>query len=79
MTKLKFRPYQTERIEKGFHQCLTRRWCYLAMEVRTGKTLTALGIADRLGGAKKRVVFVTKKKAITSIQEDIKLLNSSYK
>ena len=77
MTKLKFRPYQKDIIDKGFLQCLTRRWCYLAMEVRTGKTLTALGIADRLGGAKKRVVFVTKKKAITSIQEDIKLLNSS--
>lgn len=64
----RFRDYQENIIEKGLKQCLNRKWCYLAMEVRTGKTLTALGISDRLGGAKKRVVFVTKKKAISSIE-----------
>ena len=41
---------------------------YLAGEVRTGKTLTALAAAQRLGY--KRILFVTKLKAIPSIQKD---------
>jgi hypothetical protein len=49
---------------------------YLAMEVRTGKTLTALEIA-RLIGAKK-VLFLTKKKAIASIEKDFALLKPGY-
>jgi len=71
-----FRDYQLEAIEKGFKQCLSRRWCYLALEVRTGKTLTSLGIASRLGGVKKRVVFVTKLKAFSSVENDVKTLNN---
>lgn len=73
---MEFRDYQKTIIKKGVKQCLLRRWCYLSMEVRTGKTLTALGIASELGGTKKRVVFVTKKKAIPSILEDVKTLNN---
>lgn len=41
---------------------------YLAMEVRTGKTFTALAVAKKL--EKKSVLFVTKKKAIDSIGKD---------
>ena len=41
---------------------------YLAGEVRTGKTLTVLSAAQRLGY--KRILFVTKLKAISSIQRD---------
>ena len=41
---------------------------YLAMEVRTGKTLTALQTAKLFQA--KRVLFLTKKKAISSIQWD---------
>lgn len=77
MTRFKLRKYQEEIIEQGVRQCLTRRWCYLSMQVRTGKTLTALGISAKLGGKKKRVVFVTKLKAIDSIENDVKLLNDS--
>jgi len=76
MSVLEIRDYQTEIADKGFKQCLNRGWCYLALAVRTGKSLTALMIADKLGGKNKRVVFVTKKKAISSIENDIKLLNS---
>lgn len=76
MSKLVLRPYQVKGIEHGVRQCLDRGWTYLAYEVRLGKTLTALGIADRLGGAKKRVVFVTKKKAISSIENDVITLKS---
>ena len=43
---------------------------YLAMQVRTGKTLTSLYIADLMGV--KNVLFVTKKKAISSIEDDFK-------
>ncbi|MHA1288486.1 MAG: SNF2-related protein [Candidatus Thorarchaeota archaeon] len=47
------------------------------MEVRTGKTLTALGIARACGF--RNVVFITKKKAISSIQSDYNLLAPNYK
>lgn len=43
---------------------------YLAMEVRTGKTITALSAAVKYGA--KDILFVTKKKAISSIQKDCK-------
>ena len=38
------------------------------MEVRTGKTLTSLGISEKLGA--ENVLFLTKKKAIQSISDD---------
>lgn len=41
---------------------------YLAMQVRTGKTLTALSTVKKRGC--KSVLFVTKKKAIDSIRDD---------
>ena len=43
---------------------------YLAMEVRTGKTITALETAQKYGAMK--VLFVSKKKALTSIEDDSK-------
>lgn len=48
----------------------------LAMEVRTGKTLTSLGIADKMDISS--VLFITKKKAISSIEADYNLLNPNY-
>lgn len=50
---------------------------YLAMQVRTGKTLTALYAADKYGA--KAVLFVTKKKAISSIEDDYLALAPSFK
>jgi SNF2 family DNA or RNA helicase len=46
------------------------------MEVRTGKTLTSLGIAEKICSS--NVLFLTKKKAIGSIQKDYELLNPPY-
>jgi len=46
------------------------------MEVRTGKTLTSLGILDKLEC--KNVLFITKKKAISSIEGDYNMLKPSY-
>jgi hypothetical protein len=50
---------------------------YLSMEVRTGKTTTALAAADKFGA--KWVLFLTKKKAISSIVSDYDSLNPSFK
>jgi hypothetical protein len=49
---------------------------YLALEVRTGKTLTSLATAEKYGA--KEVLFITKLKAIESIQNDYKLLSPSF-
>jgi hypothetical protein len=42
--------------------------CYLSMQPRTGKTITALVTAEKFGA--KSVLFLTKKKAISSIKAD---------
>ena len=46
------------------------------MEVRTGKTLTSFGIAQAIKVSS--VLFVTKKKAISSIEKDYELLQPSF-
>jgi len=73
---MKLRPYQKTIIELGKKTLLTRGFVYLAMEVRTGKTLTSLGIAEEVKA--KSVLFITKKKAISSIEDDFHLLKPSY-
>ena len=73
---LELRPYQKDIIDKGSSVLLRKGFVYLAMEVRTGKTLTSLGIAQKLGV--KNVLFLTKKKAIPSIEHDYSLLNPGY-
>jgi len=74
--KLNWRPYQKRIINQGREVVNKYRFVYLAMEVRTGKTLTALGIARACGY--KNVVFLTKKKAISSIIKDYELLQPSF-
>ena len=49
---------------------------YLAMQVRTGKTLTALSTVKKRGY--KSVLFVTKKKAIDSIRDDYMKFDCSF-
>lgn len=71
-----FRDYQLDIIKKGTEIINKHGFVYLAMEVRTGKTLTSLGIAEKIGA--KQVLFVTKKKAVTSITADYKAFNPSY-
>tara|TARA_B110000208_G_scaffold187275_1_gene245043 strand:+ start:231 stop:1463 length:1233 start_codon:yes stop_codon:yes gene_type:complete len=73
---MEFRQYQKEIIENGYNIINLHRFAYLAMEVRTGKTLTSLGIAQRLGC--KNVLFLTKKKAISSITDDYKMYSPDY-
>ena len=73
---MQFRDYQQSIIEEGTKRLSRLRIIMLAMEVRTGKTLTSLGIADNMDITS--VLFITKKKAISSIEADYKLLNPSY-
>jgi len=73
---IKYRDYQQNIINKSVEIFKTSSFVYLAMEVRTGKTLTSLGIASKLG--LRSVLFITKKKAISSIEEDHDLLKPEY-
>jgi hypothetical protein len=75
-SKIKYREYQKKIIVKGSEILLLKGFLYLTMEVRTGKTLTSLGIAKLQN--KRNVLFVTKKKAISSIENDYDLLNPDF-
>ena len=67
---MQLRDYQID-IANQAHSILKTYWlCYITAQVRTGKSLMALESA-RLYWAKS-VLFVTKKKAIGSIQDDYK-------
>ena len=73
---VEFRDYQEEIIDKAVSVLKENQFVYLSMQVRTGKTLTAMGTAEKLGC--KDMLFVTKKKAIGSIEEDYQKLNPQY-
>ena len=73
---IKLRDYQKDIADKACKALKVNRFVYLAMEVRTGKTLTSLSIADYMNVSS--VLFVTKKKAISSIQSDFILLGAEY-
>ena len=75
-SKIKYREYQKKIIVQGAESILKNDFLYLTMEVRTGKTLTSLGIARLLN--RKKVLFITKKKAISSIEADYEMLNPDY-
>ena len=77
--KITLRPYQQVIVEKTCKLLRDApRFAYLSMEVRTGKTLTALSALDCAGGVAS-VLFVTKKKAIEGIKKDYNALAPSYK
>jgi superfamily II DNA or RNA helicase len=70
------RTYQKELAEKGLAIMRQFGLVYLAMQPRTGKTLTAMKLADLYGA--KRVLFITKLKAIPSIEGDYLKFNPSF-
>lgn len=76
MSHFKLRDYQIEISEKAHEILKINNIVYLSMEVRTGKTLTALNIA-KLHNAK-NVLFLTKKKAIQSILDDYSNFNFTF-
>jgi hypothetical protein len=73
---MEFREYQKKIIMQGTDILKQYRFLYLAMEVRTGKTLTSLGIAQSMNV--EHVLFITKKKAISSITDDLKMLCPNF-
>jgi hypothetical protein len=74
---INLRNYQI-RLSKEAAEILQRKKIvYLAMEVRTGKTITALQTAENYGA--KNVLFLTKLKAFSSVQSDYNNMNFTFK
>lgn len=67
---MELRDYQIENSIKAVEILTNNYIVYLSMEVRTGKTVTSLETAKLYGA--KDVLFLTKKKAIKSIENDYK-------
>lgn len=70
---IKFRDYQKQIIDQGVDILKRHKFVYLAMEVRTGKTLTSLGMLDKMMSVN-NVLFLTKKKAMSSISKDYEMM-----
>jgi superfamily II DNA or RNA helicase len=65
---MKLRDYQDKIADRSVSILHSYGLVYLAMQVRTGKTHTSLATAQRYGA--RSVLFITKKKAIKSIDTD---------
>ena len=73
---IKLREYQEEISTKAVEILRKYKIVYLAMEVRCGKTLTSLATAQKYNA--KKVLFLTKKKAIQSIISDYESLKPNF-
>ena len=73
---IQLREYQQDISQRGLAILQQNKIVYLNMAVRTGKSLTALNIAKLYGA--KRVAFITKKKAISSILDDYGIFKPPY-
>lgn len=71
------RPYQSDLSSKGAEILRRLKIVYFSMEVRTGKTFTALMTVEKYGA--QNVLFLTKKRAIPSIESDYKSLCPYFK
>lgn len=69
---IQLRDYQTNIAMQAAYKLVAFGCCYLSMECRTGKTITALSAADNFDA--QRVLFITKLKAIPSIKADYEAL-----
>jgi hypothetical protein len=74
---MELRKYQTRLANEATEILQRKMIVYLAMEVRTGKTLTALQTAENYGA--KNVLFLTKLRAFTSVQNDFDNMNFTFK
>ena len=74
---MKLRDYQIKLSNDATEILKQKKIVYLAMEVRCGKTLTALQTAQNYGA--KNVLFVTKIKAFSSIQWDYDQMGYDFK
>lgn len=73
---MQLRDYQIDIANRGLEIINEFGVVYLAMQVRCGKTLTSLHLASKMGV--QNVLFVTKKKAMSSIEDDFKMSNYLY-
>ena len=74
---MELRDYQTRLSREAAEILQRKKIVYLAMEVRTGKTITALQTAENYGA--KNVLFLTKLKAFSSVQSDYNNMNFTFK
>jgi len=74
---MKLRDYQIRLAKEANDILKIKGVVYLCMEVRSGKTLTALQTAENFGA--KNVLFLTKIKAFSSIQWDYDQMDFSFK
>ena len=72
---MRLRSYQRDIADNAVSLLDKYNIAYLAMEMRTGKTITSLAAAEKYGA--KKILFITKKKAIKSIEDDAALFNLS--
>ncbi len=73
---MELRPYQIDIAQRAADRLRQLKIVYISAEVRTGKTLMALETAKLIGA--RNVLFLTKKKAIGSIQSDYSKVGYSY-
>ena len=70
---VKLRDYQKVASRKLTRLCQVKKCAYLSGECRTGKTMVALSVVRNM--ALEKVLIITKKKAIPSIESDVKKMN----
>lgn len=73
---MELRDYQKRLASDGVAKLKLRHIVYFCCQVRTGKTLMALETANLYGA--KKVLFLTKKKAIESIESDYNAFGFTY-
>lgn len=73
---MKLRDYQTNIAMQAAEKLASFSVCYLSMECRTGKTITALSVAENFNA--KSVLFITKLKEIPSVRADYVALKPSF-
>jgi len=73
---IQLRDYQEDISNKAAALLRDYGIAYLAMEVRTGKTFTAFATAQKYGAIS--MLFITKKKAISSIRKDYKAMAPAF-
>jgi len=74
---MELRNYQTRLSREAAEILQRKKIVYLAMEVRCGKTLTALNTAENYGA--KNVLFLTKLKAFSSVKSDYDNMKFTFK
>jgi hypothetical protein len=72
---MQLRDYQNDIAGRAAEMLRTRSVCYLSMQVRTGKTFTAMHACSLYGA--KRVLFVSKLKALGSIRMDYQVMQGA--